>query len=106
MFMFQTLKFVPGGEIFHIEYEAFPILLFGLGGALLVLVPFLDRSVTSGDRSPGFTVAGFLVICYIVIMTSWGYASLVPLWIVLGMAGMIFVLRKMMHGGGGRPGHE
>ncbi len=26
MFMFETLKLVPGGEIFHVEYEAIPIL--------------------------------------------------------------------------------
>jgi cytochrome b6 len=40
MFMFQTLKLVPGGEILGIEYEAIPILLFGLGGLLVLLVPF------------------------------------------------------------------
>ncbi len=30
VFMFQTLKLVPGGEILGLEYEAIPILLFGL----------------------------------------------------------------------------
>ncbi len=39
MFMFETLKLVPGGEILGIEYEAIPILLFGLGALVMVLVP-------------------------------------------------------------------
>jgi quinol-cytochrome oxidoreductase complex cytochrome b subunit len=84
MFMFQTLKLVPGGEILGIEYEAIPILLFGLGGALMVLVPFLDRRVEGIGRSPGFTVAGAAALVYMVAMTAWGYSSWVPVWIVLG----------------------
>jgi cytochrome b6 len=44
IFMFETLKHVPGGEVMGIQFEAFPILLFGVGAALLVLVPFLGRS--------------------------------------------------------------
>ena len=89
MFMFQTLKLVPGGEILGIEYEAIPILLFGLGGLALVLVPFLDRGVNRNGRSPGFTVAGVLVLAYIVGMTAWGYRSFVPVLVVLATALLI-----------------
>ncbi len=106
MFMFQTLKFVPGGEILGIEYEAFPILLFGLGGVILLLVPFLDRNVVSRGRSPGFTAAGILSLLYIVSMTSWGYSSLVPVWIVLVLAGAVFVLGRLLHRDIGGSGHE
>lgn len=77
VFMFQTLKYVPGGEVFGVEYEAIPIALFGLAGLLLMLVPFLDRG-----RSKGWAVAGILGLAFVVVMTCWGYESLVPLYIV------------------------
>jgi cytochrome b6 len=79
MFMFQTLKLVPGGEILGVEYEAIPILLFGVAGLLMVAVPFLDRGVVRTGRSPAFTVAGAAALAFIVGMTSWGYHSAVPL---------------------------
>jgi cytochrome b6 len=88
MFMFETLKLVPGGEIFHVEYEAIPIVLFGFGGLLLVLVPFLDKT----GRSPLFTWVGVLAVIYIVGMTSWGYRSLLPVWIVLGTGVLSLIL--------------
>lgn len=91
MFMFQTLKLVPGGEILGLEYEAIPILLFALGGLVLVLVPFLDRGVNRSGRSPGFTIAGVLALAYIVGMTAWGYRSIVPVLIVLATA-LVIVL--------------
>jgi cytochrome b6 len=83
VFMFQTLKLVPGGEILGIEYEAIPILLFGLAGLVLMAVPFLDRGVTRNGKSTGFTVAGIGAILFVIGMTVWGYASLVPLYAVL-----------------------
>ena len=92
MFMFQTLKLVPGGSIAGIEYEVIPIVLFGLGGLFLLLVPFLDRNVARTGRSPLWTVAGVVVLIYIVGMTSWGYHSLLPVLIVLGTAALIGVI--------------
>jgi cytochrome b6 len=92
MFMFETLKLVPGGEIFHVEYEAIPILLFGLGGLLLVLVPFLDRNVSETGRSPMFTLIGVVVLIFIVGMTAWGYRSLTPIWIVVGTGALMLLL--------------
>lgn len=92
MFMFETLKFVPGGEIAGIEYEAIPILGFGLAGLLLVLVPFLDRRVVREGRSPGFTAVGALALVYIIGMTAWGYRSLLPIWVVLATAVVVWVL--------------
>lgn len=83
VFMFQTLKFVPGGEFAGIEFEAMAILVFGIGGLLLVMVPFLDRRVVKEGRSPGYTLIGILALIYIVALSCWGYASLAPLYIVL-----------------------
>jgi len=89
MFMFQTLKLVPGGEVAGIEYEAVPILLFGLAGTLLVLVPFLDRGTASAGRSPAFTWIGIVGLVYVVGMTAWGYRSLVPVYAVLATGGVL-----------------
>jgi len=80
MFMFETLKLVPGGEIFGLEYEAIPVLLFGLGGMLMVLVPFLDRS----GRSSLMPWVGAAVVLYMVGMTAWGYRSWAPVLVVAG----------------------
>ncbi|MCM2317320.1 MAG: cytochrome b N-terminal domain-containing protein, partial [Thermoanaerobaculia bacterium] len=98
VFMFQTLKLVPGGEIFGIEYEAIPLLAFGLGGLVLVLVPFLDRGAARNGRSPGWTIAGIVAILFIVAMTCWGYASLMPLYFVLLSAVLLLVLAFITRG--------
>src|SRR5262245_45543447 len=92
MFMFQTLKLVPGGEIAGIEYEAIPILLFGAAGVLLLLVPFLDRGVVRTGRSPLFTAAGAAALVYIVGFTAWGYRSLLPVWVVLATGAVVAIL--------------
>lgn len=91
MFMFQTLKLVPGGEIAGLEYEAIPVLLFGLAAVVLVLVPFLDRGLRRRGRSPGFTAAGVVAVVYIVALTAWGYHSWVPVWVVLATLALIGV---------------
>jgi len=92
MFMFETLKVVPGGQILGIEYEAIPILGFALAGLLLLLVPFLDRRLADSGRSPLFTGIGVLALIYIVGMTAWGYRSLVPVYVVLLTAALAFFL--------------
>jgi cytochrome b6 len=89
MFMFQTLKLVPGGEIAGIEYEVIPIVGFGVAGLLLVLVPFLDRGVVRSGRSPLYTAAGVVGVVFIVVMTAWGYRSWAPVYVVLAVAALI-----------------
>ena len=90
MFMFETLKLVPGGEILGIEYEAIPVLFFGLAGLVLLLVPFLERG---GERlSRAFTWAGVVTVAFIVGMTCWGYRSLVPLAIVAATVALLALL--------------
>ena len=93
MFMFQSLKLVPGGEIAGIEYEAFAIILFSLGGLVLLLVPFLDRNVMTKGKSPMFTLAGALAIAGMVGLTCWGYRSAVPLFIMLGTAVLLGLIQ-------------
>jgi cytochrome b6 len=92
MFMFQSLKLVPGGSIGGIEYEAIPILGFGLAGVALLLVPFLDRRGARGGRSRGFTAVGLIALVFAVVMTAWGYHSLVPVYAVVATAVLVAVL--------------
>jgi cytochrome b6 len=104
MFMFETLKLVPGGEVLGVEYEVIPILLFSLGGLLLVLVPFLDRQVNKTGRSRAFTVVGWVAVAYMVGLTAWGYRSLTPVWVVLLTVGLIVVITVVTrHRPGGKP---
>ncbi len=107
VFMFETLKLVPGGEIAGIEYEAIPILLFGVAGLLLVLVPFLDRRLHRDGRSPLFTAIGAVATVFVVGMTAWGYRSLLPVYAMLAGGAVVLVLglgtRRVPRPEGGEP---
>ena len=98
VFMFQTLKLVPGGEILGIEYEAIPIVLFGLGGLFLMLVPFLDRGAARTGRSPMWTAGGIVVLAAMVVMTCLGYQSLVPLYVVALTAILLLIFAFITRG--------
>ena len=86
MFMFQTLKFVPGGEVMGIENEAWAIIGFGVMGLFGFLLPFLDRGVARSGRSPFFTALGALVLVYMVAMTAVGYGAWWPVGAALVLA--------------------
>jgi cytochrome b6 len=104
VFMFETLKLVPGGEILGIEFEAIPILGFGLAGLVMVLVPFLDRGVIRRGRSPVFTWVGIAALVYIIGFTAWGYRSWVPVLVVLATAAPVAVLSMALRRSeGGEP---
>ncbi|HEV8660080.1 MAG TPA: cytochrome bc complex cytochrome b subunit [Thermoanaerobaculia bacterium] len=98
VFMFQTLKLVPGGEILGIEYEAIPIILFSLAGLLLLLVPFLDRRAAREGRSPGWTIAGIAGLAFVIVMTCWGYETLIPLYVVVLAVVLLFVFAFITRG--------
>ncbi|MBI4012276.1 MAG: cytochrome bc complex cytochrome b subunit, partial [Candidatus Rokubacteria bacterium] len=70
--MFQTLKYLPS-YILGIEGEIVGVLGFGLGGLLLLLVPFLDRRSARGERSRLFTGIGLAAILYMALLTYLGY---------------------------------
>ena len=74
LFMFQTLKFIPG-RLWVLDGEVCGILLFGLGGLLWTLVPFWDRKSERGERSRFITYIGIFVVIYIVILTIIGWAA-------------------------------
>jgi quinol-cytochrome oxidoreductase complex cytochrome b subunit len=97
VFMFQTLKVIPGGEIFGLEYEVIPILLFGALGALLMFVPFLDRSAPGKGR--GWSILGVVALLFVIGMTCWGYMSLLPLYVVIITAVLLMLFAFMTRGG-------
>jgi cytochrome b6 len=66
LFMFQVLKHVP---------EGVGVALFALGGAFLVLVPFLDRKASRGERSPGFTVLFAALIVVAACLEIWAWLT-------------------------------
>jgi cytochrome b6 len=92
IFLFETLKLVPGGSLGGLEYEAIPILLSGLGALVLVLVPFLDADPRRSGRSRLFSGLGIGALVYAVGMTAWGYRSPVPILVVAGLVALMGVL--------------
>ncbi len=74
MFMFQTLKLLPG-HVLGIEGELLGVLAFGLGGVVLVLIPFLDRGASRGEGTPIWRILAAVALLYIVLLTWLGYAA-------------------------------
>jgi quinol-cytochrome oxidoreductase complex cytochrome b subunit len=73
MFMFETLKLIPS-KIWRVDGEVLGILVFGLAGALWLLLPFFEgRREKRGPRM--LLGAGVFALCYIVAMTVYGYVA-------------------------------
>ncbi|MFQ5705988.1 MAG: cytochrome bc complex cytochrome b subunit [bacterium] len=72
VFMFQTLKFIPA-KILIFDGEVLGVLVFAVIGALLVLVPFLDRKSRLGQASKAFTIIGLAALAYMLILTIISY---------------------------------
>jgi cytochrome b6 len=70
MFMFQTLKLLPGHVLF-MEGEVLGIVLFGLAGLAWMLVPFWE--IKRLHRIRPMTLIGVIAIIYMLGMTIWGY---------------------------------
>lgn len=72
MFMFQTLKFLPG-HIFFLEGEVVGILFFILISTAWLLVPFWERKTKPDRKIQPMTLFGLVAIIYILVMTILGY---------------------------------
>jgi cytochrome b6 len=70
MFMFQTLKLLPG-HIGFVEGEVLGIVVFGLAGLAWMLVPFWE--IRRRGRVKPMTIIGVVAILYMLGMTVWGY---------------------------------
>jgi cytochrome b6 len=102
MFMFQTLKWVPGGEVLGIENEAIAVLAFGALGAVAFFLPFLDRASGRGEPSPLASVAGAVALLFIVVMTSIGYRAWWPVAAAAVLTGGPWIAGRFMAQARGR----
>jgi quinol-cytochrome oxidoreductase complex cytochrome b subunit len=74
LFMFQTLKYIPG-KLWFLDGEVFGIVLFSAGGLMWLLVPFWDRKSSRGEQNRFITYAGIFIIFYIIVLTTLGWTS-------------------------------
>jgi cytochrome b6 len=74
LFMFQTLKYIPG-KILFIDGEVLGIALFGLAGLLWTIVPFWDRKSERGEKNHFVNYLGLFAVIYIIILTIIGWLA-------------------------------
>jgi len=72
MFMFQTLKLIPG-HVWFMEGEVLGIVGFGLAGLAWFLVPFWQARGDARKKSRAMTFVGISAVVYIVVLTAMGY---------------------------------
>jgi quinol-cytochrome oxidoreductase complex cytochrome b subunit len=72
LYMFQTLKYIPG-KLWFLDGEVMGILLFGIAGLLWTLVPFWDRKSLRGEQNRFVNYLGLFAVTYIIIFTIIGW---------------------------------
>ncbi|MDH4038733.1 MAG: cytochrome b N-terminal domain-containing protein [Candidatus Krumholzibacteria bacterium] len=72
MFMFQTLKLLPG-HVWFMEGEVLGIMAFMVMGLAWMLVPFWEMKRRPDGRARPITIIGVVGIIYMVVLTIWGY---------------------------------
>ena len=73
LFMFQTLKLIPS-KVLGVDGEMLGILAFGIVGAVVVLLPFLDREKPVRTR-PWITGLACVFLGYMAAMTVYGWVT-------------------------------
>jgi quinol-cytochrome oxidoreductase complex cytochrome b subunit len=74
LFMFQTLKYIPGKLLF-LDGEVLGILLFGFAGLLWTIVPFWDRKSAKGEQNRFVNYLGLFAVIYIIVLTIIGWLA-------------------------------
>lgn len=74
LFMFQTLKFIPG-KVLIFDGEILGIMLFGGAGLLWMLIPFWDRKSSRGEHNRFVNYLGLFVVLFIIILTVIGWLA-------------------------------
>jgi cytochrome b6 len=73
-FVSQSLKYLPG-KILGVDGDVVGICTFLTGGAVLLLVPFLDRRAARGQPSPLFTLLGVAIVLFMLTMMTLAYVK-------------------------------
>lgn len=73
LFMFQTLKLIPS-KVGPLDGELLGVMVFGLAGALWLLLPFFDPD-GKGRGSKLVMGVGIFALAYIAVMTAYGYVA-------------------------------
>jgi len=74
LFMFQTLRLLPG-RLLGIEGEMLGVIAFALAGGILLLVPFLDVWAQRERSHRLVTLIGMVALAFVVGMTVWGMVT-------------------------------
>ena len=74
VFMFQTLKYIPG-KILGMDGEVLGIAFFGLLGLLLVMTPFIAAPRPKEGRVNLLAVAGLVAVAYILALSALAYLT-------------------------------
>jgi cytochrome b6 len=69
---FHTLKLIPS-HVLGLEGEHLGVVGFGLVALFLIVVPFLDRRSSRGERSPLFTALAVAGLGYLIVFTILGH---------------------------------
>ena len=74
LYMFQTLKYIPG-KLWFLDGEILGVLLFGIAGFLWTMVPFWDRKSSRGEQNRFVNYIGLFIVIYIIIFTIIGWLA-------------------------------
>ncbi|MCB9898578.1 MAG: cytochrome bc complex cytochrome b subunit [Planctomycetes bacterium] len=86
LFMYQALKMIPA-TVLGLEGEMLGVLAFGVGGLVLVLVPFLDRGASGLPPHPLARAAGSAIIAVGLALAALGTFCMVEMGSTLGIVG-------------------
>jgi cytochrome b6 len=74
LYMFQTLKYIPG-RLWFLDGEVLGILLFGIAGILWTVVPFWDHKSSRGEQNRFVNYLGLFAVMYIILFTIIGWLA-------------------------------
>ena len=74
LYMFQTLKYIPG-RLWFLDGEVLGILLFGIAGVLWTVVPFWDYKSSRGEQNRLVNYLGLFAVMYIILFTIIGWLA-------------------------------
>jgi cytochrome b6 len=74
LYMFQTLKYIPG-KVWFLDGEVLGIGLFGIAGLLWTVVPFWDQKSSRGEQNRLVNYLGLFAVMYIILFTIIGWLA-------------------------------